>query len=411
MWYQMSCRPITATNSVTEHHKYVLGVSIDHRHQLVCKKIHLAGPWYSRGTMLWKRSRLILPAFSCCAILINLCSTWGSTWCKCLLDTFLTFWIIITLHDTLIMTNLWELTGINLSTMFTTSSVRVAPTNVTCAPSALDGNIGGFLVRSVMARRILVVASLKDSSKRVSASSSTRWLTSERIIRSCCLYFRRDSGVAITTSTGFARASLINFYSQKKIIRCDNSFSWNWTKVLTLLIPPISPTALNLARWQRDLATLRTWAAKSREGSTIRARGRLCRGRSPWYSSSSFRRLIRGARYARVLPEPFEKSAYLYSGILLDTALPVSEAHRTFFPRRIFGMVSICMTVGLVTPTSARAETTSALRDISEKLCAILWLPLGTDKPGCCVSIAQRGNDVRFLFEVLNLLPLPWVWW
>lgn len=47
-------------------------------------------------------------------------------------------------------------------------------------------------------------------------------------------------------------------------------------------------------------------------------------------------------------------------------------------------MASICMTVGLVTPTSARADTTSSLRDISENLCSNLSLPAGTEKPGCC---------------------------
>ena len=104
------------------------------------------------------------------------------------------------------------LTGISFSTVLNTSSERVAPTSVTCAPSALDGNIGGFLVRTLTARTMLEVASLKESSRRVSASSSTRWVTSERRMRSCCLYFRSDSGVAITMSTGLARASLMNFF-------------------------------------------------------------------------------------------------------------------------------------------------------------------------------------------------------
>lgn len=36
----------------------------------------------------------------------------------------------------------------------------------------------------------------------------------------------------------------------------------------------------------------------------MRARGCLSRGRTPRCSSSSFRRLIKGAKYARVLPDP-----------------------------------------------------------------------------------------------------------
>ncbi len=49
--------------------------------------------------------------------------------------------------------------------------------------------------------------------------------------------------------------------------------------------------------------------------------------------------------------------------------LPVSEAIRTFFPRAIFGIASIWMTVGWLTPDPSRAATTSDRRDSSEKLC------------------------------------------
>lgn len=53
-------------------------------------------------------------------------------------------------------------------------------------------------------------------------------------------------------------------------------------------------------------------------------------------------------------------------------------------------MASICITVGLVTPTSPSAETTSSLRDSSEKFWATLWLPPGADSPGCYASPLNR---------------------
>ena len=83
--------------------------------------------------------------------------------------------------------------------------------------------------------------------------------------------------------------------------------------------------------------------------------------------------------------------------------LPVSEAIRTFFPRAIFGIASIWMTVGWLTPDPSRAATTSDRRDSSEKLCTTRELPN-------CVRAGCWGIQQLFLFLFINKLWfLPWI--
>ncbi len=74
---------------------------------------------------------------------------------------------------------------------------------------------------------------------------------------------------------------------------------------------------------------------------------------------------------------------------------PVSEAQMILFPRRIFGMANICMRVGLVTPTSVSADTTSLRKDKSVKVSATCLTPppFPHERAGCCEeTIPQEEN-------------------